>query len=63
MSEMRVTQLDAPEQPLRLAQRPVPAPGPGEILVKVTACGMCFTEVNLLHGHYPFARFPVISGP
>ncbi|HTU09132.1 MAG TPA: alcohol dehydrogenase catalytic domain-containing protein [Trebonia sp.] len=62
MSEMRVTQLDAPEQPLRLAQRPVPAPGPGEILVKVTACGMCFTEVNLLHGHYPFARFPVIPG-
>jgi alcohol dehydrogenase, propanol-preferring len=62
MSEMRVAQLDAPEQPLSLAERPVPVPESGEILVKVIACGMCFTEVNLLHGHYPFARFPVIPG-
>jgi alcohol dehydrogenase, propanol-preferring len=62
MSEMRVAQVNAPEQPLSLAERPVPEPGPGEILVKVSACGMCFTEVNLLHGHYPFATFPVIPG-
>jgi alcohol dehydrogenase, propanol-preferring len=62
MSDMRAGLLDAPQQPLSLARRPVPEPGPGEILVKVIACGMCFTEVNLLHGHYPFARFPVIPG-
>jgi alcohol dehydrogenase, propanol-preferring len=62
MSQMRAALLDAPEQPLSLADRPVPAPGPGEILVQVIACGMCFTEVNQLHGDYPFARFPVIPG-
>jgi propanol-preferring alcohol dehydrogenase len=59
---MRVAQLNAPETPLSLVERPVPEPGPGEILIKVTACGMCFSEVNLLHGHYPFARFPLVPG-
>ena len=62
MSQMRVALMDATERPLSLAERPVPVPGPGEILVRVIACGMCFTEVNELHGDYPFARFPVIPG-
>jgi alcohol dehydrogenase, propanol-preferring len=62
MPEMRVAQMDAPERPLTLVRRPAPEPGEGEILVKVIACGMCFTEVNELHGHYPFARFPVVPG-
>jgi alcohol dehydrogenase, propanol-preferring len=62
MSSMRVALMEGKDQPLALAERPVPAPGPGEILVQVIACGMCFTEVNQLHGDYPFARFPVIPG-
>jgi alcohol dehydrogenase, propanol-preferring len=62
MSQMRIAILDAPEHPLTLAECAVPTPGPGEILVKVIACGMCFSEVNLLHGDYAFARFPVIPG-
>ncbi|XVQ15224.1 alcohol dehydrogenase catalytic domain-containing protein [Spirillospora sp. CA-255316] len=45
-----------------LSERPVPEPGPGEVLVKITACGVCFTDLNLLRGHYPFARFPVVPG-
>ncbi|GAB3661485.1 alcohol dehydrogenase [Actinocorallia lasiicapitis] len=45
-----------------LEDRDVPEPGPGELLIKVTACGMCFSEVNLLRGRYPFARFPVVPG-
>ena len=32
MSQMRVALMDGPERPLSLAERPVPAPGPGEIL-------------------------------
>jgi alcohol dehydrogenase, propanol-preferring len=59
---MRVAELGAVRAPLSLAERPTPEPGPGEILVKVTACGMCYSEVNLLNGEYPFARFPVIPG-
>lgn len=48
--------------PLSLVEREIPEPGPGEILVRVTACGLCFTDLNLLRGHYPFARFPVVPG-
>jgi alcohol dehydrogenase, propanol-preferring len=62
MSDMRIAQMDGPGKPLSLAERPVPEPAAGEILVKVIACGMCFTEVNEFHGEYPFARFPVIPG-
>ncbi|MQY09560.1 alcohol dehydrogenase catalytic domain-containing protein [Actinomadura macrotermitis] len=59
---MRAAVLNAPGKPLDLVEREVPEPGPGEVLVKVTACGMCFSEVNQLHGHYPFGRFPVTPG-
>ena len=59
---MRVAELGAVRAPLSLAERPTPDPGAGEILVKVTACGMCYSEVNLLNGEYPFARFPVVPG-
>jgi propanol-preferring alcohol dehydrogenase len=48
--------------PLSLTELDTPVPGPGEVLVKITACGVCFSDLNLLHGHYPFARFPVVPG-
>ncbi|XRQ13691.1 alcohol dehydrogenase catalytic domain-containing protein [Actinomadura welshii] len=59
---MRSALLTAPLKPLELVEREVPEPGPGEILVKVTACGMCFSEVNHLRGHYPFGTFPIVPG-
>lgn len=59
---MRAAVLTAPNTALTIQQREIPEPGPGEILVKVTACGMCFSEVNHLRGHYPFARFPIVPG-
>ncbi|MBL7497334.1 alcohol dehydrogenase catalytic domain-containing protein [Frankia sp. CNm7] len=52
----------AAHAPLSIAQREAPTPGPGEVLVRVTACGVCFTDLNLLRGHFPFARFPVVPG-
>jgi propanol-preferring alcohol dehydrogenase len=36
--------------PLRLVERPVPEPGPGEILVRVHACGVCRTDLHLAEG-------------
>ncbi|MFC9319060.1 alcohol dehydrogenase catalytic domain-containing protein [Streptomyces nigra] len=52
----------AVDAPLSLTERDVPEPGFGEVLVRVTACGVCFSDLNLVRGHYPFARFPVIPG-
>ncbi|WP_165970369.1 alcohol dehydrogenase catalytic domain-containing protein [Actinomadura sp. 6K520] len=59
---MRSALLSAPGKPLEIVEREVPEPGPGEILVKVTACGMCFSEINHLRGHYAFGTFPVVPG-
>jgi D-arabinose 1-dehydrogenase-like Zn-dependent alcohol dehydrogenase len=59
---MRAAVLTAPGTELHLIERDVSEPGPGEVLVQVTACGMCFTDVNLLQGKYPFAHFPVVPG-
>ncbi|MEV0831128.1 alcohol dehydrogenase catalytic domain-containing protein [Nonomuraea rubra] len=49
-------------EPLKLAEREVPEPGQGEVLVKITACGICYTDLDVLQGHWPIARFPVVPG-
>ncbi|MDN3266908.1 alcohol dehydrogenase catalytic domain-containing protein [Streptomyces sp. MA15] len=59
---MRAAVAVGPDAPLAPQDPEVPEPGPGEVLVKVTACGVCFTDLNLLRGHCPFARFPVVPG-
>ncbi|MDV7216811.1 alcohol dehydrogenase catalytic domain-containing protein [Streptomyces prunicolor] len=59
---MRAALATGVNQLLALTDREIPEPGLGEVLVKVTACGVCFSDLNLLRGHYPFARFPVIPG-
>ncbi|GHH83716.1 alcohol dehydrogenase [Streptomyces sulfonofaciens] len=59
---MRAAVLPGPDRELELVERDVPSPGPGEILVKTVACGMCASEVTLVKGEYPFAKFPIIPG-
>ncbi len=59
---MRVMQLDAPGRPLRLAERPVPEPGAGEILVRVTACGVCRTDLHVVDGELAPVRSPIVPG-
>ncbi|SEF90505.1 D-arabinose 1-dehydrogenase, Zn-dependent alcohol dehydrogenase family [Actinacidiphila yanglinensis] len=59
---MRAAVATGADQPLSVTTRDVPEPGPGEILVKLRACGICYSDLNLLEGEYPFAAFPVIPG-
>jgi alcohol dehydrogenase, propanol-preferring len=39
--------------PLRLVERPVPEPGPGQLLIKVLRCGVCRTDLHLTEGDLP----------
>ena len=41
---------EAPGRPLRLEELPVPQPGPGQVLLRVRACGVCRTDLHLLDG-------------
>ncbi len=50
------------ESPLRLTQVPVPAPHPGEVLVRVRACGVCRTDLHVVEGDLAPHRSPVVPG-
>lgn len=59
---MRAMVLDRPGQPLRMEGRPTPRPGPGEILVAVSACAVCRTDLHVVDGELPDVRGPLIPG-
>jgi propanol-preferring alcohol dehydrogenase len=54
--------LQAPGTALRRAQRPDPDPGPGEVRIKVSACGICRTDLHVVDGELPQIRYPIIPG-
>jgi len=49
------------EEPLQLEELPTPQPGPKQIRVKISACGVCHTELDEIEGRLQ-ARLPVIPG-
>jgi alcohol dehydrogenase, propanol-preferring len=60
---MRAVEIAAVSAPLQLTQRPIPEPGPGEVRVRVEACGVCGSDVFLQKGGFGDAvPFPVIPG-
>ncbi|MBM3162565.1 MAG: zinc-dependent alcohol dehydrogenase family protein [Chlorobi bacterium] len=58
----RIVSLDLCSTPLRLAELPVPVPGPGHVLLKVHACGVCHTELDEIEGRTPPSFFPIVPG-
>jgi len=51
-----------PGEPLRARQRAIPEPGPGQVLLRVLACGVCRTDLHLVDGDLPWPGHPVIPG-
>jgi propanol-preferring alcohol dehydrogenase len=60
--DMRAMVFEGPGRPLVPARLPIPAPGPGELLVRVEACAVCRTDLHLLDGEVPVADPPRILG-
>lgn len=54
-------QLDAPGRALRAVERPLRAPGPDELLIRISACGICRTDLHVIDGdiHGPL---PIVPG-
>jgi alcohol dehydrogenase, propanol-preferring len=48
--------------PLQLTTLPVPTPKEKEILIKISACGVCHTELDEIEGRTPPSRFPMVLG-
>ena len=59
---MRAMVLNRIGAPLEAIERPDPLPGPGEIRLKISACGVCRTDLHVVDGELPHPRVPIIPG-
>jgi alcohol dehydrogenase, propanol-preferring len=59
---MRAMQLLARGAPLTPAEVTLPPPAPGELLIRVEACGVCRTDLHLIDGELPDIHYPVTPG-
>jgi propanol-preferring alcohol dehydrogenase len=59
---MHAMVLTAPGAPLRFQQRIDPTPGPGAVRVRVSACGVCRTDLHVVDGELPGIAYPIVPG-
>jgi alcohol dehydrogenase, propanol-preferring len=59
---MTAMRLDRVREPLRAAELPRPAPGPGQVLLEVRACAVCRTDLHLVDGELADPALPLVPG-
>jgi alcohol dehydrogenase, propanol-preferring len=59
---MRAMVLSAAGKPLELRELPVPVAGPGQVLLRVRACGVCRTDLHVVDGELPRPKLPLVPG-
>ncbi|RUR72480.1 zinc-dependent alcohol dehydrogenase family protein [Chlorogloeopsis fritschii PCC 9212] len=59
---MRAMLLEAPRQPLRLVDLPVPKPNPEQVLIRIHACAVCRTDLHIVDGELTHPKLPLILG-
>lgn len=52
----------AEDHRLKLAELPVPEPAPGQLLLKIRACGVCRTDLHIVEGELDLPRLPLVPG-
>ena len=57
-----ITEFKKNPEPLKYEEIPVPEPAEGEVLVKVSVCGVCHTELDEIEGRTPPEEFPMVPG-
>ncbi len=62
MAKMRVIQVGKKGGPFELVERDLPQPGPGEVRVKVQACGVCHSDSIAKDGLFPSVQYPIVPG-
>jgi len=61
-ASMLAMRLHAPGEALRAERVPVPEPGPGQVLIKVAACGVCRTDLHVVDGDLTEGKYPLVPG-
>jgi propanol-preferring alcohol dehydrogenase len=59
---MRAMVLERQREPLRPATLPDPEPGPGQVLISVSACGVCRTDLHIVDGDLTRPKLPLVPG-
>ncbi len=59
---MRAMVLSAPGAPLQMQERVDPEPGEGQVRVKVSACGVCRTDLHVVDAELPNIKYPIVPG-
>jgi len=59
---MRAMVLDEPKRPLELRDVPKPKPGRGQLLIRVSTCAVCRTDLHVVDGELPDPKLPLIPG-
>ncbi len=59
---MKAAQISKPHGQFELVERQVPAPGPGEVRIKVEACGICHSDMFVKEGLWPGLQLPRVPG-
>ncbi|MBT3627861.1 MAG: alcohol dehydrogenase catalytic domain-containing protein, partial [Rhodospirillaceae bacterium] len=62
MTKMKAIQVSAPGAEMELVEVDMPEPGPGEVRIKVEACGVCHSDVFVKEGVFPGIDYPRIPG-
>lgn len=62
MAGMHAMVLNAPRKELVMREGPLPQPGAGEILVVVSACGVCRTDLHVVDGELEHPKLPIVPG-
>jgi alcohol dehydrogenase, propanol-preferring len=57
-----LTRLEEDPAPLQRVELPTPSPGPDEVLLQLSVCGVCHTELDEIEGRTPPLRFPIVLG-
>jgi len=62
MTKIRAVQVAQKGGPLELVERETPVPKPGEVRIKVQACGVCHSDSVAVNGLFPSVKFPIVPG-
>ena len=62
VATMKSAQVPKPGAEFQLVERPIPTPGPGQVRIKVLACGVCHSDVFTKEGSSPGIQYPRVPG-
>lgn len=62
VATMKVAEVSKPGASFRIVEREIPEPGPGQVRIKVQACGVCHSDLLTKEGQWPGIEYPRVPG-